>query len=577
MKRLNPTSLTFFLFSAVIGLLAGLGAVGFRTLIELFQRLFWLSGTNFIQQVSRSPWWMTVSIPVAGGLAAGLVITRLAQELRGPGVPEVIVAVAAKDSIIRHRVTFLKALVTGMLIGSGASVGREGPIVQIGASVGSSLAQLFRLHTELRRMCVACGAAAGIAATFNAPIAGTMFAVEVILMDLEVVYLGHIVVAAVIGSVVSHVFWGDLPYIAVVAFHLIHYWEMIFYLVLGVASGLVSVLFIRLIYGTDTLFRSLSIPEWVKPGIGGLLLGVLGLKIPQIMGVGYETLNMATAGSLALGTAATLMAAKLVATCLCLGSGMSGGIFAPSLVMGSTLGAALALAANTVFPGVALVPANYALAGMGAIVAGTTLAPITAIITVFELTDAYEVVLPLMVACIASTVVVKLLSGYSVYEMKMIRQGLNIVRGHDVSMLRSLRAEEYMSTEFATLRESSPLAEIIRYAIETVYPHFVVLDDRNELAGVLSLSDLKPSLDAFAELDGVIVAADIMTRNVQSLPADENLEKALHLFERHHISFLPITDPRRHLRVVGILKKDDLLHAYRYRVLKENVLSVPLK
>ena len=575
-ERNKLHNLYFLGFSVAIGILAAVGALVFRELIELFQELFWLEGSSFVDKLIHSPWWMKLLIPPLGGMAAGIVITYLVPEARGPGVPELILSVASHASAIRYRVTFLKALVTGLLIGTGASVGREGPIAQIGASVGSSLAQLFSLEPDLRRVCLASGAAAGIAATFNAPITGTLFAVEIILLDIEIFYISHIIIASVVASVLSRFFWGEFPTFRALSFHLDHYWELSVYLLLGILAGFLSICFVKLIYGTDECLRKLSLPEWVKPGIGGLLLGIIALKIPHVMGVGYETINLSLGGYLALDFALVLILAKTVATSLCIGSGMSGGIFAPSLVLGATLGTIVSLCGNLLFPGIHLFPSNYALAGMGAMVAGTTLAPITAILTLFELTYNYQIILPLMVACISSALVVRLLFGYSAYEMKLLKMGVNIVRGHDAGILRNLLAGSVMVTNYEYLRDSTPFVQIMDAVAASHYPHFMVLNENDELAGVLSLRDLKASLGSLNDLENLAIAADIMTSPVVTVTTMDNLETALHLFERHRVSFLPVTDPGNPLHVLGILKKDDLLRTYEERVLKAQMLSRPL-
>jgi CIC family chloride channel protein len=512
-----------------------------------------------------------------GGLAAGILIFWWVPEAKGPGVPEVIASVASRQSIIRHRVTFLKALVTSLLIGSGASVGREGPIVQIGASAGSSLAQVFRLDPDLRRVCLAAGAAAGIAATFNAPITGTLFAIEIILFDIEVAYISHIIAASVIASVLSRFFWGDFPVFSLPGFHLKHYWELFWYLLLGIAAGLTSIAFSGLVSGLTRLFDTIRLPEWVKPGIGGTLLGLLALMLPQVLGVGYDTVNASLAGGIGLEMALILLAGKMLATACCIGSGMSGGIFAPSLYLGATLGLAAGKGIALLLPSAEIVSAHYALAGMGAVVAGTTLAPITAILTIFELSNNYETILPLMVASIASATVVRRLYGYSVYEKKLIKQGINIVRGHDVSVLRSLIVRDFMQNRFESLYDYEPLSGILVKMEQSGYPHYVVKNRNEELVGVLSLRDLQGTLARFEDLKDIVLAADIMTRNVVTITLADSLEKALIIFEKNRISFIPVTRVTMLGEVVGVLKKDDLLQAYRERVLKDRILSSPVR
>jgi len=574
--RMHLRDLSLLGFALAIGGLAAVGALAFRTLIELFQYLFWASGATFPEQIAATPWWLTLSIPAAGGLVTGPIIHFLAPEARGPGVPAVILSVSTQQSTIRHRVTFIKGLVSSLLLGAGASVGREGPVVQIGASVGSSLAQFFRLRPDLRRVCLACGAAAGIAATFNAPIAGSLFALEIILMNIEVAYISHIVVAAITGSVLSRVFWGDFPAFQVVPFALGSYFELAAYLLLGIVAGLVSIFFVRLTYGLDSLFLRLPFPDWIKPALGGLGLGCMALVLPQVLGVGYETVNAALTNSLLWSTALLLLGAKLVATSLCIGSGMSGGILAPSLYLGATLGTVIGLVSMQLGISQGLHPGFFALAGMGAVVSGTTLAPITAIMTIFELTLHYQIILPLMIACISSTLVVRLLFGYSAYEMKLARSGVNIVRGHDVGILRNLHVSEFMRRDFTWLRENVPLTMLYQELLRSPFPHFVILDAEEELAGVVSLRDLRPVLPRYDELKHSLAVRDVMSSEPVTLCEDDDMERAMQVFERHHFSFVPVLESSGSRRVSGVLTKDALLTAYDQKVLKDRVLSRPL-
>mgnify|MGYP006283992241 CR=1 FL=1 len=571
--RLRPAKqdISLLLFAVGIGLLAAVGALLFRTLIEVMHMAFWPQGTSFMDQIRAAPWWQILLIPTLGGLVAGPVITFLVPEARGPGVPEVILAVTTRQSTIRHRVTFLKGLITSLLLACGASVGREGPIVQIGSSVGSSVAQLFNLTPELRRLCLACGAAAGISATFNAPITGAVFAMEIILLNIEVSYISHLVIASITGSVLSRIFWGNFPAFRVINFELENYFQIFGYLLLGLLAGLVSILFVRAIYATESIFTRLPLPQWLCPALGGLLLGGLALQIPQVMGVGYDTVNSALDGTLVLNLALLLLIGKVAATSICIGSGMSGGIFAPSLYLGAALGTALGHVLSLIWPGLDLHPAFFALAGMGAVVSGTTLAPITAIVTIFELTLHPQIILPLMVSCISATLVVRLLFGVSAYEMKLLRRGINIVRGHDVGILRDLCVSDVMRHTVPKLSIKASLADIVQEISTGPYPHFVVEDDNHQLAGVLSPRDVRESFLYFEDLKESVIAADLMTTNVVTVTSRDNMETALHLFEDHPFSMFPVVDNDNH--VVGILTKDDLLKAYDQKVLKDRILS----
>jgi CIC family chloride channel protein len=570
-------SLKLFIYAVIIGFLAAVGALVFREAIVLIHGILWPAGDTFLDSFRAAPWWLILALPTAGGLIAGPLIKYLAPEARGAGVSEVILAVTTRHSFIRHRVTFLKAIITSILIGAGASVGREGPIVQIGASVGSSLARFLKLNPELRRVCLAAGAAAGISATFNAPIAGTLFAMEIILMDVAVGYISHIVVASITASVLSRWFWGEFRVFEAMGFEIHHWGELGLYLFLGIAAGAISILFLKSLFGVENAFSRLPAPEWIKPAMGGFMLGAVALAVPEILGVGYDSVNSMLDGKVLLLGALILLLAKLAATSVCIGSGMSGGIFAPSLFIGASIGTIVCLAANQVLPDANLVPANYALVGMGAVVAGTTLAPITAILTIFELTYSYEIILPVMLAAIGSAMFVRLFFGYSVYEMKLLRHGHDIVRGHNVRVLRELDVRDFMLKDFQTIEYDAGFMQVVEKIAGAEFPHFVVRDENSDLVGFLSMRDLRAHLNEFEESKRTMHAFDIMTREVETISENANMEDALHKFEHRAISALPVVDPFDSKKVVGLLRRDDVYEAYEQQILKERLLSTPFR
>lgn len=559
-------------FSVAIGMAAAGGAFFFRWLIEHFQHMFWAEGNSFLDMAANSPWWLVLFLPCIGGLIAGIIITNWAPEAQGPGVPEVIKALAVRGGVIRHRITFIKALVTSLLIGCGASVGREGPVVQIGASLGSSAARIFRLDPSMLPVCVASGAAAGISATFNAPLTGTLFAIEILLLDTEMSYVSHIIVASVTASALSKVFWGDFPTFDAPKFIFNNFEELIIFFMLGILAGLVSIAFVKMIRLSEFTFDHIPVPDWVKPGLGGLILGAMALKIPAVLGVGYEAVNMGLTGVLPLDLALILLASKLVATSLCIGSGMSGGIFAPSLVLGAALGVSVSSTINMIFPELALTHGQYALVGMGTVVAGTTLAPITAVLTVFELTYSYKIILPMMVGCITSALVVRILKGYSVYEAKLLRQGINILRGHDESVMVNVSLKEVMETDFDYLRTTDSLAKAADMVLNSEFPHFPVLDEENKLAGILTLRDMRAFLKNAHDLKGGAEIVDtLMVRTVVSLPVDSNLKEAIMNFERTGVSFLPLLNQDN--TVAGIIKSKNAMNLFRQKRYKNKILS----
>ncbi|MCK5323799.1 MAG: chloride channel protein, partial [Desulfobulbaceae bacterium] len=339
-----------------------------------------------------------------------------------------------------------------------------------------------------------------------------------------------------------------------------------------IASGLVALLLMGAIFGLPRFFQRCHIPLWLTPALGGLGVGLVGLTRPEALGIGYETINNALTGNITLTLAALLVLTKLLTTGLSIGSGMSGGIFAPSLFLGAMIGAVFGHIATFLWPEANLSTAHYALVGMGAMVSGTTLAPITAILTIFELTYNYEVILPLMVACIPSLMIVRILHGYSVYETKLLMKGINIVRGHDVNLLREMQISRHMDREFQTIREDSPLHGVVELMEKSAFPHFVVVDRNDFLVGVLTLRDLRDFFAHPEKYDCETSIALLMQKEVITVRADQNMEFAFHVFAEKSISFLPVVQPDSTRRVLGLLKKADLISAYNEHILKERFI-----
>jgi CIC family chloride channel protein len=326
------TEHTFMLIVAVlIGVLSGFAAIGIRALIREISFLSFPGPGILLDNIISAPWHVKVLIPIIGGLVVGPIIYFLAPETKGHGVPEVMQAILLKGGKIRPRVAFVKAIASAVTIGTGGSVGREGPIVQVGSDLGSTIGQFFKMPSKRLKTLVGCGAAAGIAAAFNAPIAGALFAVEIILMDFSVAQFSPIVISSVMATVISHRFEGHFAAFQVPEYQLVSPGELGLYLVLGVVSGLVSYAFIKVLYYSEDFFdNSLKVPEYLKPMVGGIGIGITALLFPQIMGVGYDSINDALHGSVVWYLALALIFMKVFATSLTLGSGGSGGIFSPS-------------------------------------------------------------------------------------------------------------------------------------------------------------------------------------------------------------------------------------------------------
>jgi CIC family chloride channel protein len=561
----------------VVGLLGGIGAVFFRYLIDFFQWLVYSGSGDLTLVVSALPWWHVVLGPAIGGAVVGPLVYFLAKEAKGHGVPEVMNAVAMERGVIRKRVVVVKSIASALCIGSGGSVGREGPIVQIGSAIGSTLGQIIRVPDDQMRVLVGCGAAAGIAATFNAPVAGAIFAMEIILVDFAISTFTPIILSSVFATVVSRAFLGNSPAFQVPAYDLESPAELGFYVVLGLIAALVAVAFTTALYKTEDLWDDWRIPDYLKAPIGGLAIGCMGLYFPQIMGVGYHAVDRALWNQEVWIILMMLVPIKILATSITIGSGGSGGIFAPSLFMGAMAGGAFGVGINAIFPEITAEPGAYALVGMGAVVAGTTHAPIQAFLILFELTQDYRIIPPLMIACVISTLVSQRIKKESIYTLKLLRRGIDIQEGRNINLLKNLRVKDFMTRRPETVLERTPLRQLIQVLPSSQHTSFPVTDDDGDLVGMLSLKDFREVVFAEELLD-VVIARDVATIPAISVTTEENLGTALTLMNDNTIERLPVVSGAGDSRkVLGILSQRDVISAYNQaleaRGLREMMLS----
>ncbi len=416
----------------LVGVGAGGGAVAFRYMILALTYVF--SGHRDYSAAGHAPdaWlpglgiWFVVLAPIVGGLVYGPLVSRFAPEARGHGVPEVMYAVDRLGGRMRAQVPIVKSLASAICIGSGGSVGREGPIVQIGSALGSLTGQSLGLSAAQLRLLVACGAAGGISATFNAPIAGVFFALELILRDFQTRAFGLVVLSSVAADAIGRAVFGAHAFLSLPQFHFGSPLELVLYAGLGALASVVGLAFTRVLYGAEDLADRLwhGRPEAWRPAAGGVLLGLLLLAVPQMYGVGYPVLQDAIAGHYVILALLALMVAKILATSLTMSIGGSGGVFAPSLFIGATLGSAYGAVAHSLLPGLAVAAGAYGLVGMGAVFAAAARAPITAVLVIFELTGDYTVILPLMVAVVVATTLANAITHETIYSLKLRRRGI---------------------------------------------------------------------------------------------------------------------------------------------------------
>jgi CIC family chloride channel protein len=572
-EKLRSNEYTIMVVLAIIvGLTAGFGAVGFRHLIDFFQTLAYGGENDLLELVINLPWYYRVAIPAIGGLIVGPLVYFFAREAKGHGVPEVMEAVALKGGIIRKRVVVVKSLASAISISTGGSVGREGPIVQIGSAIGSVLGQFMKISADRMRTLVGCGAAAGIAATFNAPIAGSMFALEVILGDFGLATFSPIVISSVVATAVSRAFLGDVPAFIVPTYELVSAWELPMYVIMGIFCGVVGVVFTKTLYRIEDLFDGMKFPEYLKGIIGGLMLGVASLIFPQVLGVGYGAIDMALMQKMAWWLLLVLVVVKILATSVTIGSGGSGGIFAPSLFLGAMAGGFFGAVVHQLFPNITASPGAYSIVGMGAVVSATTHGPLAAILILFEMTGDYKIILPLMLACIIATIASGQFLRDSIYTLKLARRGVDIKEGKEVNVLKSMFVKDVMNTHVETMTEALPLEQMTEKISKSKFNSFPVLNAQNELTGILSFNDYSEAI--FDEhLKGLVVAGDLATTDLVTITMGENLWTALEKISSKDFAVLPVVSAQEPNKLEGVVSRRDIIGAYNKAVLKKSLFK----
>ncbi|HWD45371.1 MAG TPA: chloride channel protein [Actinomycetota bacterium] len=563
--RGTPTGLVAL--ALAVGTGAGLGAVAFRYLIVWFTELFSGRVDYSATPGAANPLlpglgrWFVVLAPVAGGLVYGPLIHRFAREARGHGVPEVMYAVAEHGGRIKPQVAVVKSLASALCIGAGGSVGREGPIVQVGSALGSTVGQLARVPESRLRLLVACGAAGGISATFNAPIAGVFFALELILGDFEAESFGIVVLASVVAGAIGRAAFGPAAFLALPPFQLASMPEYLAYGLLGVLAALVGVAFTRTLYGVEDLCdRAWRGPEWLRPAAGGLLLGGLLLALPQLYGVGYPVLEGAVRGRYALGFLLLLLAGKVLATSITIGIGGSGGVFAPSLFIGAMLGTAFGLVVHRLFPGAAGPPGAYGLIGMGAVFAGAARAPITAVLIIFELTGEYSIILPLMAAIVLAAGISRLVTGDTIYTLKLARRGVDLTRSATAIRMDGLTVAAAMRPLPQPLAPDTLLAALAeRFTAQPDYDALPVVGPDGTLHGVVSAREVEQA----AAGDATAATAADLAQTVRPLAAGQPLDRAMAELVHHDGGGLPVVETAGG-QVTGWLSHRDVLVAYTH-------------
>jgi CIC family chloride channel protein len=568
-RRARQTEHAYMIVVAVvIGLGGGLVTVAFRLLIEWVNVFAWGEGPVTLAHLAALPWYWKLAAPAAGGLLVGLITWRFAPEAKGHGVPEVMEAVALRGGRIRPRVVLGRMFASAVCIGTGGSVGREGPIVQVGSALGSTIGQWLNVDRRRMRTLVGCGAAAGIAGTFNAPVAGALFALEIILGDFGVAQFSPIVISSVAATVVSRHYLGDFPAFEVPAYSLVHPSELFAYAALGIAAGLVAIAYIRTLYKVEDGFDRLRIPALSKAVIGGALIGSIGLLAPQVFGGGYEPITQALLGDLTWKFMLALVVLKIIAVSITIGSGGSGGVFAPSLFIGAMLGGAAGTVATLIWPTATAGTGAYALVGMGAVVAAATHAPITAILIIFEMTGDYKIILPLMISCIIATLLAMRLQRASIYTMKLLRRGVDVHRGRAINVLQHVLVREAMRRDFVTVSPEQGLASLISTYVDHPGTTMFVVDENGELEGIITADQIGPVMRDPAVFGSLIIAEDVMIESdFPRVSANDSLADVM----KHLSAYRGEVPVMESGQLVGTIWPEDVISRYNTEVFKRDM------
>lgn len=546
------------LMATVVGALSGLGAVVFLLLIRFFEGLFF---GRFFHAIGASP-YLVFLLPMLGGLLIGPLIRRYPAEARGDGVPSAMETIALHGGILSPRTVGLRTVTAAVTIGSGGSVGREAPIAQIGAAIGSAVGQFLKVSAGRMRSFVACGAAGGIAAVFNAPIGGVFFSLEVLLGDFSAATFAPIVVSSVVSTTVSRALLGNVLIFEVPRYTLSGALVLPIGGVLGVVCGLSAVLFMRALESSEKRFSSSRIPLWGRAAVGGAMMGAIAAFFPQVLGTDAAALDDAIWERFPWFLLLLIAYLKILATSLSLGSGGSGGVLGPSVFIGGILGAFVGTVANPWFPDVLGMPGGCALIGMAAFLAPVIGGPITAILILFEMAGDYRIILPLLVAVVVAMGVAHQFSKHSLYTFKLHKMGVDLVAGREESVLRRLMVRDVMRREYSAVHPSTPFHDVAASFFGSRIDHLYLTGEQGDLTGVISFTDLRSHLMDQSLWPG-IRASDVATPDPVALMPSETLLNALNKFAYRNAAQLPVVSDPHDRKLIGVIRRSDILNAYQ--------------
>jgi CIC family chloride channel protein len=570
-KLVKNDQLVMSLFALLVGFAASAGAVAFREAIHLFQHGFLgFSGEMVVSGVALIPDWRLLLAPTLGGLIVGLLAKWVMPGGRPQGVAHVIEASALRAGRMSVRQGLGAATISAISIGSGASVGREGPAVHLGAALASYVGRLVNFSRSQSRTLLGCGVAAAVAASFNAPIAGVFFALEVVIGHYALSAFAPIVIASVCGTIVSRMYFGDFPAFIVPSHQITSFWEFPAFALLGIVCAFAAIALMWLAGQIEkgSVVLGEKVPRWLHPALAGVVVGGVALWYPEILGVGYEAMDEALNGSYGFKLLVTLCVLKIAMTALCVGAGFGGGVFSPSLFIGAMVGGAFGWLSRIPFPDLHSGGGAYTLIGMGAVSGAVLGAPISTILIIFELTGDYRLTIGVMIGVVMASVLTRVLYGHSFFADQLKRRGLELQAGHDVAALRSLRVHDLIRDDHVSVSQDAN-CDVIRDSLRHAPQNeLFVVDEKDRLVGTITLADLGDvAFDKSQDPDHS--ARDLARRSPPVLAMGDDLQRAIRMFTKVDEGLLAVVDTTENMKLVACLHERDVMRAYNQALINQ--------
>ncbi len=567
-RLLRNDHLVLSALGLAVGALTGAAIVGFRELITTIQLLLFNSDSErLFQHAQDLPWWQIVTVPTSAGLLVGLFVYRFMPNRRLQSVADVIEANALRGGRMSAKAGIGTALINAVAIGAGASVGREGPAVHIGATLSSWIAQQLHLTRTLRRTLLGCGVGAAVAASFNAPIAGALFASEVVVGHYALKAFAPIVIASVASTALSRTFFGDFPAFALDAKIIASFWEFPAFVLLGLVAGVAAIVFMRAIFLAQDFADKVGIPTWFRPMLAGLLVGLIALVYPQVLGIGYGTTESALLMQFGFYTLVAIGLAKIMATAFCVGWGFGGGVFSPALVIGAMVGGSFGIVATHFVPDLSSGPGAYTIVGMGAVAAAVMGAPISTTLIIFEMTSNYALTLGVMLAVVASSEITHHFFGRSFFNNQLIRRGVDVKEGFETEIMKSIHISEVYSTDGESIQMSECLQDVRIKLQHSPLGEIFVVRDTGQLYGTVTLADLSES--AFDHgFDDLITASDVARLHPPVLTVSDDLETALAVMQDSGEEHIAVVDDTASMTFKGCVHHREVMAAYNRMLLQ---------